>query len=118
MPTKLNPESADMSQQLKLSAQLKGLANQISRIRLRLDRACIKKAYKGCATSTISSPVKNKAPTKPVINLLINDRPNPCPKTLEPTKTKTPENFESGPPSHPVDPQTTLWLVIPSMVYV
>ena len=28
----LNPESADMSQQMQLSAQLKGLTNQISRI--------------------------------------------------------------------------------------
>lgn len=32
MPTMLNPESADMSQQMQLSAQLKGLTNQISRI--------------------------------------------------------------------------------------
>ena len=72
MPTKLYPKYANMSQQLQLSAQLKGLTNQITRIERLLDsftncKACIKKAYKRCGTSTISSPVQNNAPPKPVI---------------------------------------------------
>ena len=108
MPTKLNPKYADMSQQLQLSAQLKGLTNQNTRIEHLLD-SFTKKAYKRCGTSTIGSPVQNNAPPKPVINEVINDRPNPCPKIHDqPTKAKAPGNFESRPSSHPVDPNDNI----------
>ncbi|XP_078371597.1 uncharacterized protein LOC144655250 [Oculina patagonica] len=77
--TKLNPgASGDTSlQHVKLSAQLKGLTNQVSRIERLLDsfincKACIKKAYKACATSTCttSSPVQNNTAPKPFVILL------------------------------------------------
>lgn len=61
-------------------------------------KACIKKAYKACATSTANSPVQNNiaANYKPVVNMLIKES-KACLETFEPTKTQAPGNCDSGP---------------------
>lgn len=113
--TKLNPGSGDISQQhVQLSAQLKGLTNQVSRIERLLNsfincKACIKKAYKACATSTASSPVQDNiaANYKPVVNVLIKES-KACLETFEPTKTQASGNCDSGPSIHPVDPNDSI----------
>ena len=111
--TELNPGSGDISQQhVQLSAQLKGLTNQVSRIERLLDsftdcKACIKKTYKACAKSTASSPVKNNIAAKAVVNMLIKKESKPCLETFDCTKTQTPGNFDGGPSIHPVDPNAT-----------
>ena len=112
--TKLNPGSRDISQQhLQLSAQLKGLTNQVSRIECLLDsfincKACIKKIYKDCAKFTASSPAQNNIAAKAVVNMHIKKESKPCLETFEPTKTQAPGNFDSGPSIHPVDPDDSI----------
>ena len=115
--TKPNSGSDDISQQLQLSAQLRGLTDQISRIERLLEtftngKACIKKVYKACATSTAGSPAQDDCALKPVPNRIsAATKSKPCPEALEPTKTQAPGNSDSGSSSHPMaDPNDSIMI--------
>ena len=56
---------------------------------------------------------------KSVVNLFIKKESTPCPETLEPTKTQAPGNSDSGPSSHPMDPNDSIMVGKPQhSIYV